>query len=146
MHDYMTECCLTTPSETITVSELHKAWISWCAENGDTHPIGKNTFTARMREKGFQSARGTDNKLIWRGIRLLTEEEKITLSTKNSRSSHTRARKGSSGKNGNESNESNLSNYPDKPCVQCGQDDPILNEEMTAYKCSKCDRFYTVKV
>ena len=35
--------------------------------------------------------------------------------------------------------------YPDKPCVQCGSVDVVMNEEMTAYKCKDCGRFYTKK-
>ena len=36
--------------------------------------------------------------------------------------------------------------YPEKPCVQCGADDPVLNEAMTAYFCKQCQRFYTPTV
>jgi hypothetical protein len=38
--------------------------------------MGKKTFNARITEKGFGSTRGGHNKPIWRGLRLLTAEEK----------------------------------------------------------------------
>ncbi len=141
LHDYLVESCLVKPSETILVADLYKSYKPWCDEN-DAYCVGKNTFNTRMREKGFQQDRGTGNKLIWRGIRLLTEEEKVTLVTlvtRNPETSHTRARKGASRKSGNKSN---LNNYPEKPCIQCGADEPVIDEKTGAYQCSKCQRFY----
>ena len=76
LHDFLAECCLSQPSATCIKSELYKAYEDWCNDGGDKYPLGKKTFNARITEKGFGSNRGGHNKPIWRGLRLLTAEEK----------------------------------------------------------------------
>ena len=141
LHDYLTESCLVKPSETVVCVEFYRKYKSWCDDN-DAHCIGKNTFNARMREKGFQSDRGTDHKLIWRGIRLLTEDEKITLSTLSTQNTVTSSRARAKRSSPKKGNESTLSTFPETPCIQCGSDEPVIEENTGAYKCSQCSRYY----
>lgn len=76
--DFLTETCTFQSSTTIIVADLYKAYKEWC-DNNSAYAIGKNTFSARLRERGLSTTRGSGNKPIWRGIRLMTEEEKVTL-------------------------------------------------------------------
>ena len=88
LHDFLTECCFEQASATCFKSELYKAYEKWCDDNGDKYALGKKTFNARIAEKGFFGGdRGTSNKPMWRGLRLLTDDEKVTLVTKNTQSS-----------------------------------------------------------
>ena len=66
--------------EELRSHDIWRASKRWCDEN-DSYAVGKNTFSARMKEKGFVASRGTGNKLIWLGIGLMTDEEKVTLVT-----------------------------------------------------------------
>ncbi len=78
--EFLTESCIRQPSASIIVADLYKAYKQWCDDNS-SYAIGKNTFSARLKEKGFITDRGSRNKLIWKGIRLMTEEEKVTSVT-----------------------------------------------------------------
>jgi len=74
--DFLNECCEIQPSASIAVAELYRAYKDWCDQN-DGVVIGKNKFGNRITEKGVIKDRGAGNKTIWRGIRLLTEDEKV---------------------------------------------------------------------
>lgn len=76
LHDYITDNCLTVdPQANISVADLYKDYLSWCQET-DIDPVGKKKFNARLEEKNYTKYRGNHNVLIWRGIRLLTVNEK----------------------------------------------------------------------
>ena len=79
LHDFLGECCKDQPSETCFKSELYKAYEKWCDDNGDKYALGKKTFNTRITEKGFISDRGGHNKPIWHGLRLLTDDEKSSV-------------------------------------------------------------------
>jgi len=82
LHDFLSERCLSQPSATCFKVELYKNYEEWCNDGGDKYPLGKKTFNARITEKGFYGGdRGTNNKPMWRGLRLLTDDEKVTKVT-----------------------------------------------------------------
>ncbi len=146
LHDYLGENCLIKKSESIAVSDLYKNYMEWCKTN-DIVAIGKTNFGNRVKEKGIDTQRGTANRLIWRGIRLLTSDkkeeviknqaQKVTLVTlvteKTERSQDNISCIGTSEKNDNRSNKSNfqarlegVEELPDSPkllsdCPKCGQ-------------------------
>lgn len=78
LRDFLNECCTFQASATIAVATLYKTYKQWCDDN-DTYCLGKNTFNSRLQEKGMKKDKGTGNKTIWRGIRLLFEDEKVNL-------------------------------------------------------------------
>lgn len=77
LHEYLAECCTFQPSASITVAELYTDYKAWCDRN-NTYCIGKGKFDERLLEKGIRKDRGNYNKMCWYGIRLLTEEERVT--------------------------------------------------------------------
>jgi putative DNA primase/helicase len=79
LHDFLTECCFIKSGETLLITILHKAYIEWSESNGDKYYLGKKKFNDRMEEKGFVKVSGHGNKTVWRGLRLLTEDEKVNL-------------------------------------------------------------------
>ncbi len=81
LHDFLTENWLIKGSESIQVAALYKAYQDWSSENGDKYFIGKGKFNTRMVERGFVKVRGNENKLVWRGVRLYTLDEKVTSVT-----------------------------------------------------------------
>lgn len=145
LHDFILECCHFEKNATILTRELWEAYKTWCSDN-DIYQLGQRKFYERIREKGVMDARGTGNKPVFRGIQLRQPGDEVTEVNEVTENHINTLHEASIGKtlvkNGNESN---LSNYPDKPCLQCGTDEPIIDEKSGAYKCSKCDRFYTVK-
>ena len=145
LHDFIIECCHFEKNAIVLTRELWEAYKTWCNEN-DTYQLGQRKFYERIREKDIIDGRGAGNKPIFRGIRLLSNEEKVTEVNKVTEISESSFREASTGKtfikNGNESN---LSNYPDAPCIQCGADEPIIDEQYRVYKCSQCGRYYLRK-
>ena len=79
LHDFLAEKCFIEISETVTVADLYKAYLSWCDSNGDKHFLGKGKFNTRIGEKGFVKKAGTGNKTVWHGLRLLTDAEIVNL-------------------------------------------------------------------
>ncbi len=141
LHDFILECCHFEKNATILTRDLWEYYKTWCSDN-DIYQLGQRKFYERIREKGVMDARGTGNKPVFRGIRLrqpgdeVTEVNEVTENRINTlREASTRK---TLVKNGNESN---LSNYPKDPCLQCGTDEPVLDEH-SAYKCSNCGRYY----
>lgn len=52
--------------------ELHKAYLDWAREQGDSDPLLMRAFGEKMRERGFEEDRHGDARTrIWRGIGLL---------------------------------------------------------------------------
>jgi putative DNA primase/helicase len=76
--EFLRECCLISNTETITVAELYKAYAEWAKAN-DFQPLGKNNFNKRLEEKGFCKCPGAGNKTIWKGIRLQSDDDKLTI-------------------------------------------------------------------
>jgi len=90
LHDFLSECCLIKGGETIPIAVLYKAYTDWCEFNGDKYFLGKGKFNSRLSEKGFIKVPGHGNKTVWRGLRILTEDEKVNwvnLVKQNSQSS-----------------------------------------------------------
>jgi putative DNA primase/helicase len=146
LHDFLTECCLLKNSESIPVADLYREYKTWTEKN-DVKPVGKTTFNSRLKEKGLNTDRGTGNQLYWWGIRLLTDEEKVTLVTlvtENSESSQEKSsRIKTFEKKGNKNNKNNslgteTPEYPDGCCPECGMDAWGLNPEGTSFYCTNC--------
>ena len=90
LHDFLKDNFLITASETVEVAKTYTTFSEWSTVNGDKYFLGKRKFNERMSEKGFVKLPGAGNKLVWRGLRLLTDDEKVktvTLVTEKSGSS-----------------------------------------------------------
>lgn len=72
--DFMEECCALDPTFECNNSELFKAYRRFCEEHSQS-VMHHKAFTQRLREKGLQQIRKTKER-IWKGIRLLTDNEK----------------------------------------------------------------------
>ena len=141
LHDFLAECSIFQPSATITNTDFYKAYKQWCDEN-DTHCVGKNTFGTRLKEKGLMTDRGAHNKLIWRGIRLSTEEEKVTLVTLGTGFSQPFLREENMEKGSVKEVTKvtkvtqDIPDYPSTPCPTCGGDYYLSDDNR--WLCKRC--------
>lgn len=74
LHDFLFECCLIKTGETIPVADLYREYKAW-GERNDIKPVGKYTFSSRLKEKGLTTYAGNRNQQLWYGVRLLAEDE-----------------------------------------------------------------------
>ena len=91
LHDFV-ERCVFERNVTIVTKDLWDDYKKWCAET-DTYQLKQRDFYNRIRERGVKDDRGTGNKPIFRGIRLIKEGEivtKVTNVTENSKVSYAR--------------------------------------------------------
>lgn len=142
LFDFLTECCVVNNDECMDQAILYKVYKAWAEEN-DVHIISKPNFTNRIKEKGIAPGRRGGNKAIWQGIRLLTENESVNqvnaVNDFTESSLYARACEETLVKTLN--NDNPINTFPTNPCLQCGTDEPIIDENM-AYKCRKCGRYY----
>ena len=143
LHDYLMERCLFKKNDSMEQKSLYADYKKW-AEDNDVNAIGKLNFRARIQEKGAISDYGNKHVAVWRGIRLLTSEDNVNSVNSVTENPQSLLRKASTGetlqKTVNKIN--TINTYPEKPCIQCGTDEPVIDEKTGAYKCSKCQRFY----
>jgi P4 family phage/plasmid primase-like protien len=71
LHDFLRERCTQEATASVLVSELYNAYLAWCESNGEKRPLGKINFGKALKERGFGTKPGTDNKTLWRGIKVL---------------------------------------------------------------------------
>lgn len=141
--EFLTENCILDPQTTVLQKILFEIYQSWAVDNADK-VLGKQKFGDRLVEKGVISFTGHSNKRFWRGIRLLTDEEKVNMVNFNPQNPeafpHTRALEESSGKLPEIVNQinphGNLPPYP-SPCHSCGADKYWLTP-WGEYRCCRC--------
>ena len=75
LHEFLNEKTKNQPSATCLMSELYLKYQQWGDDNGDKFLLGKKKFNERIAEKGYVKDIGGHNKPIWRGLRILTDEE-----------------------------------------------------------------------
>jgi len=73
LSDWMNECCEIGPQHRDYFSALRESYMSWCTENKERE-ISKTAFKGALTERGFDTTRGTGNKVVVRGIRAKTED------------------------------------------------------------------------
>lgn len=147
--DFLANRCVFDPQATVGKGELYEAYQEWCRTNAGEE-LGKRKFGERLVEKGVASASGHGNKALWRGIHLLTDEERVNLVNQVEQfpeSFPKRARVSES--SGDLVNKVNLINhdnldgdtlppeYPTHPCRNCGCGEYWLTDD-NRWLCSRC--------
>lgn len=72
---FLNAYCAIETRATTTAKDLYTAYEAYCEANSD-EPIRKQTFGQRLAERGFTTRKGAKGARLWRGIRLLTQDEK----------------------------------------------------------------------
>lgn len=83
---FLADCCELGPRYTVTVGALYDAYTQWAKRNGE-EPLYKNTFSTRLTARGLAKDRRPDAKRerIWRGIRLRTHSDTVSVSAEKSK-------------------------------------------------------------
>ncbi len=147
LHNFLVERCLFKKSESVDQAELYKTYKAWCEEN-DTYIISKPNFTNRIQEKGAITGKRGGNKSIWRGIRLLTDDERVIGVTGVIGFPQSFLHEASTGKTlHNIDNSDNPDNpttpsddtpdYPHERCPTCGGDD-FWQPNDNRWICGRC--------
>ena len=70
---FLSDECERDENATETVQRVYSYYLRWCEDNGE-RPIAKRELSIRLKERGFETARGTHNVWIWKGLRLIEHE------------------------------------------------------------------------
>jgi putative DNA primase/helicase len=70
---FLAECCLRRADVSVTVAALYDAYVRWCKETGDPHPMRKNELTIRIQERNLAGVeqRRTHSGRCWMGLGLI---------------------------------------------------------------------------
>ena len=79
LHDFLRDNFKIEASASHGVALTYTTFSEWSTANGDKYFLGKRKFNDRMTEKGFVKVPGAGNLLVWRGLRPLTDDEKVSL-------------------------------------------------------------------
>jgi len=71
---FLEECCVVRPETWVRFADLYGAYTAWCEEARE-RAENKRTFGARLKERGFEPARGTGNVPIRHGLALISNRE-----------------------------------------------------------------------
>lgn len=151
--DFIEDCCMIEHLATAPKATLKEAYHEWCRTTG-LDPVSNWTLKSRLTERGITDGRSSDHKTrIWRGIRLLTELDKLdklkVLSLLPPCEEVTREVIGEVGSNcpveakvkpnlSEKSKKSaDLPEHPTEPCRACGGGDYRLTDDNT-WLCLKC--------
>ncbi len=72
---FIAECCVVDPQAQVKSSVIREAYEEWCKENGDNDLLRGTAWANQLRAYGCEQDRGTGGIRVWRGIRLLLEDE-----------------------------------------------------------------------
>jgi len=144
--DFITDFCMWEPQATIAVSDLFEAYQKWCETNAGIE-LGKRKFGDRLIEKGAMRVSGHGNRAMWKGIRLIKEEEMVNLVNEVTQNPETfpctRVLEKSSEKLPEKVNQINQNNhtrdippYPG-PCYVCGGEEYWI-APWGEYRCCRC--------
>jgi len=67
--NFLEECCVEHNSARQRVKEVYQAYSDWCQQNGD-RPINSRDLSRELKQRGFQSERGTRGYFYWIGLGL----------------------------------------------------------------------------
>ncbi len=143
LHDFLVERCVFERNATIATKDFWNDYKKWCAET-DIYQLKQRDFYNRIRERGVMDDRGTGNKPIFRGVRLIKEGEIVTRVTNvtefHQSFLHEAIIVKTLVKNGNKGNSSNYENstaaeLPD--CPACGENEWVCLPNGD-YQCGNC--------
>jgi putative DNA primase/helicase len=67
--DFLEECCVVHENARQQVKEVYQAYSDWCHQNGE-HPMNSRNLSKELKQRGFQSERGTGGYYYWLGLGL----------------------------------------------------------------------------
>ncbi len=70
---FLEECCEQSRELSVSSSELYQAYKSW-AEHGGFGVLNQRNFGLAVKERGFESSRGSGGKKVYRGLTLIHSE------------------------------------------------------------------------
>jgi len=70
---FLNDECEIDENATETVQRVYARYLRWCDDNGE-RPIAKRELSIRLKERGFETARGPHNIWVWKGLRLIERE------------------------------------------------------------------------
>jgi putative DNA primase/helicase len=73
---FLEQCCVLSAAIKVAKGVLYGAYVDYC-EREHEKPLGKRTFSERLRERGTGEGRGTDHVHEWRGIGLRQREKDL---------------------------------------------------------------------
>ncbi len=71
---FIDDCCIEAQNAKAIAKDLYNAYKAWCEANGE-HPTRKSDFSAKCKERGYFSDRGTGNRPQWHGVGLRQNEQ-----------------------------------------------------------------------
>jgi len=74
---FIADCCIIDKRAKVKASDLYKAYVEWCEENGERE-LSQRAFGMRLTERGFERQRSTRGTHLWLGIGLVTEVTEVT--------------------------------------------------------------------
>jgi len=143
LHDFLGENCIVRINEKVSVKELYKAYTDW-ATNNDVPAITKNKFRDRLIERGLFVTPGHANQKEWNGLRLLTNDEKVTLVTQvtlfpeksSIRELYKKVPEKSTTKVTKITNVETSDKFLSEKCGVCGDENPVAYG--TSFACGTC--------
>jgi putative DNA primase/helicase len=68
--NFLQECCVIDDKERTQAQELYDAYTNWCGQNGEKYPLNQQRLSGKLKEKGYESKRGTGGRYYWHRIGL----------------------------------------------------------------------------
>jgi putative DNA primase/helicase len=73
LNNFISDCCITGPDQSVQSKELYAAYSKWCEENGEFQ-LKQNWFGRKLREKEIDSKiLGSNRVRYWMGIDLVDQ-------------------------------------------------------------------------
>ena len=69
--DFVADRCVLRHDAVVTVADLWKAYMDWCAENGEKYSLSRRNFKVELERRGLEQKRTSVR--YWQGIGLLAE-------------------------------------------------------------------------
>ena len=69
---FISEKYITSVTSTTIAKDLYDTYVRWCQENGEL-PLSQKKLYSKLREMGFVSKAGTNNRTEWVGLELVND-------------------------------------------------------------------------
>jgi P4 family phage/plasmid primase-like protien len=150
---FLEQECILGEEEKVKVSDLNERYETWCKRNGEKSDV-KDLKTS-LKERGYQSRRGTGGIWIWPGIGMVSDSDVVTVS--DGKSNFFSRRENTSQKTMNLpsltvttslvehefekiSDGTVTKSPPDRECIKCGVRDWKWHEILEDYFCGGCSQ------
>lgn len=75
---FLKEKCVIGVTANCAAKDMYKNYSKWCQENGE-QPLSQRKFNSKLRDMGFVTKAGTNNKTEWIGIGLINDEVTVPV-------------------------------------------------------------------